>query len=260
MGASERRASPKGAGDLRSRRKAGRSGALIEPSRPFPVDRLRSLTDFDEEHFQREGIRAHPPIRGPNGEFFGHEWARWRYDTFDAAVDRRLAARGTPARILDLGCASGARAGTFAAAGHHVTAVDIRDAPGRLPSSAVTFIQADLRTLAASDIGARFDLIHARRVLSFVTLSDVDRLLGFVRQALTLDGFLAVGFFTHDVQPERMTRRAPRVFGFPVPLGHGMTAFPFDEVHGLMHERGLDIVEAFTDGLIEVALLALPHA
>ena len=221
----------------------------------FKVTPLRGLTDFDEEQFKRDGIRAHPPITGPNGEYYGHEWSRWRYDTLDQAVDRWLEEQG-PSAVLDVGCATGIRASRFALAGHRVTALDVVGMPGGSSSSPIEFVEADVRTIEAARFSIRFDLVHARRLINFLTLDEVDRFFRLVRELMTPGGALAVSLFVTDVGPERMQSRALAGSRSPLPLHPGLVVHHFDEVHGLIDKHGLTIAEAFSDGRVEVGLIA----
>ncbi|MCW6510296.1 class I SAM-dependent methyltransferase [Lichenifustis flavocetrariae] len=224
----------------------------------FDVRPLQDLKGFDEERFKRDGIAAHPPICGPNGEYFGHEWSRWRYDTLDAHIDGWLATRQGCAAILDVGCASGVTAARFAGAGHGVTAFDIVDPAGGALPAGVTFLQADLRTLSAAQFATPFDLIHASRVLNFLTLDDLDRFFGFVTAALAPEGRLAARFFVTDAQSAEMQSRTRPGTRPPVPLYPGLVAHHVAEVHALLHANGLEIVTGFSDGRVEVGVVARP--
>ena len=90
------------------------------------------------------------------------------YNYYHAELERYLAIAGEePLRILDVGCAQGTLALLLAEAGHHVTAVDLREefleyARSRYEKGHIEFIQGNAMELALPD---QYDLIFANQIV-----------------------------------------------------------------------------------------------
>jgi SAM-dependent methyltransferase len=232
--------------------------------------RLEILTISDDGRIEIQGLPAHPPLRGPAGEYLGHEWSRWRYDSLDERIDRLLAdRRGRGIDVLDLGCATGAKAAHFAGAGHRVTAVDLVDRSqdiaarnddltrNHAQSSPIRFLRCDVRHLRALRFAERFDLVHARRLINFMTIGELQGMFGAVGRVLKQDGLFALSFIASEAdQAGAATTLAPRGSKPSLPLCPGMAAHHLDTVSQALRESGLLVVEGFTDRLVEVGLIA----
>ncbi len=231
---------------------------------------LKDLHHSDDSPLNTQSRQQHPPFWGPGQEYLGHEWARWRRDTLDERVDRLLADRGDASLdILDLGCATGVRAVQFAEAGHHVTALDLLDrsfdivrrndalglsAPHAKP---IEFVQADLRQLSASRFSKSFDLIHARRVITFLAIEALEDLFATIASLVKDGGFVVVSLIATALDQPGGTEKP--VVGGPtssLPLGPGMHAYHVGEIRRIMRTGGLDVTEVFSDGRVEAGLIA----
>lgn len=125
---------------------------------------------------------------GDDGEVQNDEWAQWReqvdLDEYDARW-ARMAVEGAnphgeadfvmryePTRVLDAGCGTGRVALELAGRGVAVVGVDLDPdlldrARAKAPS--LTWIEADLATMADLDLGGSFDVIVAAgNVIGFV--------------------------------------------------------------------------------------------
>ncbi len=238
----------------------------------FDIVRLNNLTSAEESLYKTRGLPGHPPMNGPDGQYLGHEWARWLYDTLDRRLDDRLAAEfSSGARILELGCATGTRALQFAQAGHKVTAVDIVDRTEEIRSRNVTlirggsgadgmrpitFIQADLRECPEQSFAQGFDVVHARRVIQFIPTRDLPGLLRCVGAALRPGGIFVASFISAEVAPLQMRKLRPLGSAPVLILGPGIFGHCFSEVHQCLRDTGLSIIEGFSDFEVEVGLIS----
>lgn len=246
-----------------------RSGTVANGADFDPVQPLRILKLSDHGRIGLDGLPGQPPLLGPDGRYFGHEWARWRYDTLDQRVDDLLRTLPNGA-VLDVGCASGARAGQFAAAGFQVTGLDIVDHSqsiatrnrmsrdnGGGSSGAIAFLHGDLATLSVQALAPSFDLIHARRVLSFVAAEAFDRCFATLDAATKPGGLLVASFISSATSDpnERMRRSTPGTRP-RVQLHHGLYAHYPSEVRFALEAHGFFITELFSDGLAETGMIA----
>ena len=220
----------------------------------------------------RLGIEVHPgspPLLGPDGRYFGHEWARWRTDTLDRRVDDLLQAM-PGAAVLDVGCASGERAAQFAAAGFRVTGIDIVDhseaiaarnrrllAEGGRSAHAITFACSDLAALRQGALSPGFDLVHARRVINFVPADAFDRCFATLSAALRPGGLFVASFISSATgEPDERRHRLPPGTRPCVQLHQGLYAHYLSEVRFALEAHELRISELFSDGQAETGLVA----
>jgi glycosyltransferase involved in cell wall biosynthesis len=112
-----------------------------------------------------------------------------------ALVVRRLA-HGTPSRVLDLGCGTGAVARRLRDQGHHVTGVDLEESPG-VRERLDLFVKADLDEGLPPDVGRDYDVVLAADV--FEHLRRPERLLGELRSCLAPTGSIVASIpnFAH---------------------------------------------------------------
>jgi 2-polyprenyl-3-methyl-5-hydroxy-6-metoxy-1,4-benzoquinol methylase len=235
----------------------------------FEVTPLEDLRGRDDGRVCVSGLPGQAAITGPDGQYFGHEWSQWRYDTLDVWVDTWLAALSHEADILDLGSATGARAETFARGGHRVTAADCTDQTAtialrnaRLTAEdrhryPVTFMRADLRDPASLPCRHTFDLIHLRRVINFVTLAQVAAALDVLVPSLAPTGCLVMSFIATGIS-EAAEMTAPVPDGEPRGwlLFPGFHAHHFGDVVRILEQHGLTIFAAFSDSSVEAGLIA----
>ncbi|MFK8024530.1 MAG: methyltransferase domain-containing protein [Ilumatobacter sp.] len=92
-----------------------------------------------------------------------------------------------PLKVLDLGCSDGALGATIRSFGHHVTGVDLEEAPG-VAGRLDDFVQADLDRGIPDEIDGAFDLVLCADVLEHVR--DPERLLVDARRRLSSSGTL----------------------------------------------------------------------
>jgi glycosyltransferase involved in cell wall biosynthesis len=90
-----------------------------------------------------------------------------------------------PARVLDVGCSSGALGGELRARGHEVVGVDVEEHP-EVRARVNRFVRADLDQGLPGSIGDSFDVIVAADVLEHVRRPD--QLLGALRAHLAPGG------------------------------------------------------------------------
>jgi 2-polyprenyl-3-methyl-5-hydroxy-6-metoxy-1,4-benzoquinol methylase len=107
-------------------------------------------------------------------------------DSSHGLVERRLAARGRPGRVLDLGCGDGTIGARLRALGWEVTGVDLDEAPG-VAERLDRFVKADLEEgLPAPELlgstEAGFDVVLAADVLEHVR--EPERLLRQLHEVL----------------------------------------------------------------------------
>lgn len=233
----------------------------------FPIHVLHILKEADDNPLHANNAAGHPPIFGLQGQYFGHEWARWRHDSLDQRVDDLMGERrASSLAVLDIGCASGVRAAAFARAGHRVTALDVIDrsreiaainaAPARVGPD-ITFVRADIRLLDAASFGEPFDLVHARRVVNFLAPDDLDRFFAMAAGVLNPGGLCAVSFVATGLSPDgALDAAAPAGSSRSLELCPGMFAHSFGDVHGVAARHGLSIREGFSDARVEAGFIA----
>lgn len=234
---------------------------------PDAVKPLRVLTVSDDGRIGIDGLPRQPPLLGPDGRYFGHEWARWRHDTLDQRVDDLL--RTLPGgAVLDVGCASGERAGQFAAAGFQVTGLDVVDHSRSIAarnrtltanggSRAIAFVRGDLAALSVEALAPGFDLVHARRVLNFVAADAFDRCFATLNAAIRPGGLLVASFISSATSdPDERRRRWPPGTRTRVQLHLGLYAHYLSEIRFALEAHGFVITELFSDGLAETGVIA----
>jgi len=109
----------------------------------------------------------------------------------DSSHGRIFALLGSrpPSKILDLGCSAGLLAERLLELGHHVSGVDVIEAPG-VHDRVGSFIKADLDDGIPAEVGTGFDIVLAADVLEHVR--DPARLLREAKQTLRPGGTMFV--------------------------------------------------------------------
>ena len=230
------------------------------------MERLAVLTCAAEGRIGLDGLPNQPPLLGADGRYFGHEWSRWRTDTLDRRVDALLAAR-PGCSVLDVGCATGARAAQFAASGFAVTALDtvdrtaaIAERNSALPavnSTPIRFVCGDCAALPAALLTPPFAMVHARRVLNFVPGERLGPCLAGFRDALGPGGTIVASFIAGGLHGFDLASRRPPGTARPVHLHRGLEVHDLGEFCFVLEQQGLRVMELFSDGLAEAGVIAL---
>ncbi len=213
------------------------------------------------------GLPQHPPIVGDDGRFYGHEWSRWRYDSMDERVDELLQARGgTKAAILDIGCATGARAAAFAEVGFKVTGLDVVDRSEEIERRnrafgrdvvPIAFHCLDVSRAKAADLPGQFDVVHARRVINFLRPGELDGFFHLVRAVMTAEALLVLSFTAFGISDGgEMSAPSPPGGITGRELFPGLHAHHFGTVRDNLQKHGFTIAEAFSDTIIDAGLIA----
>ena len=162
--------------------------------------------------YDREALVAAGLIRPvyAEGKHLGYEWSRQAPDNIDERASEhldRLRGNTKPQRILDLGCAYGARMERYAEAGVECIGVDIVDAWGDIQAintklkaqqkPEITFIQSDIRKLEPDDFAAdEFAVINCSQVIHFMDRDDIIHLLRFIKKVASPTTLICLSFDT----------------------------------------------------------------
>jgi SAM-dependent methyltransferase len=139
-------------------------------------------------------------------DVIGEDYQRVHADNpFQRSAIADLLSRLPPrASILDLGCGTGIPAAqSLAAAGHHVTGIDVSARMVELAKAQVPegeFFQADMMQARFDD--ASFDAVVAYFSLLMLPKSDVAIMLGRIGGWLRSGGLLSLGMVNFDVDAE----------------------------------------------------------
>lgn len=141
-------------------------------------DEVRTVYRHDlEQHWERQRVP--------------HVWETYQNQLaiYSDIVRRRCP---SPANVLDVGCAQGTLALLLAEQGHHVVAVDIRDA--FLDYANARYTHGDVRFVAANmlalEMDERFDIVFANQLIEHMTCPQA--LLTRLRAHLKPRGLLVV--------------------------------------------------------------------
>lgn len=153
-------------------------------------------------------------------DIIGEDYQRVHADNpFQRSAIADLLSRLPPrASILDLGCGTGIPAAqSLAAAGHHVTGIDVSARMVELAKLQVPegeFFQTDMMEARFDD--ARFDAVVAYFSLLMLPKRDVAVMLDRIRGWLRSDGLLSIGMvnFDADAAPVEFMGVPVRVTGY----------------------------------------------
>ena len=172
------------------------------------------------------------------------------FNSYHAELERYLQIAGDqPLRILDVGCAQGTLALLLAEAGHHVTAIDLRQefldyAQSRYEAGDIQFLQGNALEL---QLEGAFDLIFANQILEHL-VHPVELISGLADR-LTPDGRIVAttpngGYFKSRLplfhQLGDVSHYEEQQF-FPDGDGH-FFAYSLEELRSVFSQAGLDEV------------------
>lgn len=199
-----------------------------------------------------------PVLRGPNGEPYGYEWSEGGGTQISACLDEILHNKGS-GKILEIGCASGARAFEFARMGWHVVAADItnrqRDIDARnaalrgLGKPEIRFLQHDFRREEGRGaVGNGYDSVNAGLLVHFFTLEEIARFMGFMR-AITTDNavlalsFLSMGNYKNFEELISGTKKESKMV--KMKCGTRMRSHPFGAIFDLVKSSDFLVTDVF---------------